>query len=73
MDTKFKIGDKVRIVSYPNPKRVGQIAVIDTICPMGSKFQYVLTIGNSWVSSVYKNEIESVLRKGEQLLFEFMV
>lgn len=70
---KYDIGDKVRVVSYPNPERVGQIAIVHTIYPKGCTYQYLITMGEDWASSVHEREIEPVLKIGQQLLFEFMV
>lgn len=69
---KFKVGDKVRILSYPNPKREGQIAVINRVYSPGNSFQYSIIIGDTWASSVYETEIEHAVKVGEQLLFPFM-
>ena len=81
---KFKIGDKVNLcnpLGSPNWKYEG---VIGTVTQIALKIQVmwdtnecVLCGGNCgmrlYIWSYWPKEIKPVLRKGEQLLFEFMV
>lgn len=72
--TKFKIGDKVRIVKFPDSHMVGEICEVVDIEGYPSKFVCrVETINvKHWGCLMYPGEIEPCLRKDEQLLFPFM-
>lgn len=68
---KFKVGDKVRL---KNPKSFSLGSETLTIICFDGKFIKVIWGGQKEREfPLYSDEIEPVLRVGEQLLFEFMV
>ena len=70
----FKVGDKVRFVKCIslNPKMWGKISTILEVRDGGRQFPYIVSIGISGCFPALDIEIEKVVTKGEQLLFEFM-
>lgn len=72
---KFKVGDKVKILSYAldinvAPSEIGKAGVIVEIF---YESIYVKTDSKEYGSwSVREQDIGSVIKKGEQLLFSFM-
>lgn len=70
---KLKVGDKVRIVKFPNEDvigLIGEITKVDNhyILP----YEVKLVSNQDWVCSMYGSEIDPEKRIGQQLLFSFM-
>lgn len=71
---KFKVGDKVRIVKFPDTDVVGREAIIISVYCDSDLYPYRIEdfLNSSWGCLVLANEIEKVTTKGQQLLFSFM-
>jgi hypothetical protein len=65
---KYKIGDKVRIISFPVPEYIGKTFELISVNPQPSVFagRIILPTGNTTL--VYNREVEKAHRKGEQLM-----
>jgi len=68
----FKVGDKVKLISFPIEKYVGQIHELVSIHPTSSTFAGRLKLRGYGNVLVYKREIEKAIPKNQQLLFSFM-
>lgn len=73
---KYKIGDKVRIIKFPNQDCIGYICEVIEILNYSSSYEYCckvkcITVPN-WECLMLPNEIEKIPIKGQQLLFSFM-
>jgi len=71
---KLEIGDKVRIIKFPNPDMVGEMCEVTEIPDYPTKIICRVKAINikHWNCLMYPNEIELRPRKGEQLMFPFM-
>ena len=69
---QFKMGDKVKLIHFPYNSMVGQIGVIIEVRSSGYEFPYRIKISDSFKPAVLEREIEKVVTKNQQLLFEFM-
>jgi len=69
----FKIGDKVRIVKFPDEDIVGLIGKVTEIArnPMFA-CDVKLVSDPNWICSMHSHEIEPLIKVGQQLLFSFM-
>jgi len=70
---ELKVGDKVRIVKFPDKDIVGLIGEVirvdnHPVCP----YEVKLVSNQFWVCSMYPSEIEPLIKVGQQLLFSFM-
>ncbi len=72
--SKFKVGDKVRIVKFPDITVIGQIARVTYSYNCSSTFicDVQLLSNSDWECPMKANEIECAIKVGEQLLFDFM-
>ena len=68
----FKVGDKVRLISFPIEDYIGKIHELVSIQPPSSAFVGRLKIRGYGNVLVYRREVEKVATKGKQLLFGFM-
>lgn len=71
---ELKVGDKVRIVKFPEKSCVGMVCEVISIEHEGG-FDYCCRIkqmSTHWNCLMFVDEIELLSRKGEQLLFSFM-
>lgn len=70
---KLKIGDKVRIVKFPDEDIVGQIGeVVEAANNPLFVYGIKLVSNQDWICSMYVHEIEPFIKVGQQLLFSFM-
>jgi hypothetical protein len=72
----FKVGDEVKIsTKFPVLCDVGKVCIITEIKSPQSLFDYSVKEkgGGYWNCPVTEDEIESVIKVGEQLLFNFML
>ena len=73
MNTKFKVGDTVKIINkvwWINRYFTNEIGIITNIDGNGG-FQYIISI-DAYKVAVRGSEIEKTPPKGQQLLFSFM-
>jgi len=70
MGSKFKIGDRVKIVKFPNKRCIGYICEVIDDKITGTNFCCkVVAISNpEWRCVMKSDEIELCLKRGEQLL-----
>lgn len=70
----FKVGDKVRIVKFPDTDVVGREAIITNVYCNSGLYPYRVKdlLDNSWDCLMQTNEIEKIIVKNQQLLFDFM-
>lgn len=76
--SKFKVGDKVRIVNFHDEEVIGKTGIIIGVEDAWSEYNYYMkwdTIPFPYNETIplYKNEIEPAVKVGEQLLFDFMI
>lgn len=69
---QFKIGDEVKLISFPYHKMIGKIGVVIEVRSFGRDFPYRIRIDNFFNPAVLEHEIEKVPTKNQQLIFEFM-
>lgn len=71
----LKVGDRVRIVKFPDSDVVGMVATVINVYYDGDLYPYRVedSLNNTWGCLVRTDEIEKMPVKGQQLLFEFMV
>ena len=69
----LKVGDKVRVVKFPDEDTVGKIGEVTKVDghPM-FPYEVKLVSNHNWICSMYSNEIEPLIKVGQQLLFSFM-
>ena len=67
----YKVGDKVRIVKFPDKEHVGMICEVLRISSPDSAFCCRVKGRTGFNCLMFSNEIEKVITKGQQLmLFE---
>jgi len=63
----FKVGDKVKVVNFPDRSIIGMVGTILDISSSNSRYAYSMRV-NGRLVAVLESEIEPVLKRGEQLL-----
>lgn len=73
MNTKFKVGNRVKIINkvwWIDQYFTNEVGIVTNI-DRNSGFQYTVSIG-AYKIAVHGHEIELMAKVGEQLLFSFM-
>lgn len=68
---KYKVGDQIKIIAFPDAHMNGKIGVVIAI-PPSKMFIAEVRISSEWCCFMYEGEIEPYLKVGEQLLFEWV-